>query len=101
MAAAKAADVWGQLPGRAQQTSDAESAYVQSNFGGDPCYVRLPKDWRPPSWRKTKGPARRFVKVCTNLLAQEVAGVSVRAKSSQGKELMPFLIGLRVSIAKR
>ena len=49
MAASTACDAWGALPGHATQLSDADSAYTQSKLGGDPCYVRIPDDWRPAS----------------------------------------------------
>ena len=44
MASAKANDAYGSLPGFDKQYSDAIMAYPQSWLGGDPCYVRLPKE---------------------------------------------------------
>ena len=62
MAASKAADFWGALPGHAVQYSDAEMAYTQADMGGDPTYVRLPKAWWPDSWHKIADPCCRMLR---------------------------------------
>ena len=50
MEAARAADVYGLVPGHAVQQSDAEQAYTQAWLGGTPTWVRLPKDQWPKAW---------------------------------------------------
>ena len=60
MAVAKANHAYGYAPGHAKQYSDAVMAYPQSYLGGDPCYVRLPKEWWPESWHKIRDPVVRL-----------------------------------------
>ena len=50
MAAAKAADAYGLLPGHAAQQADAMQAYTQAKLIGTDTWVRLPKDRWPKAW---------------------------------------------------
>jgi hypothetical protein len=63
MSAGKAADAYGGLQGHATEQCDAEQAYIQSKLGGDPTWVRLPRERWPASWSKMKDP------VCPLILA--------------------------------
>ena len=56
MEAGKACDFYGSLPGHVIQQSDAEQAYTQSKLGGDPTWVRLPKEQWPESWKGMQDP---------------------------------------------
>jgi hypothetical protein len=40
--------------------SDCVQAYIQSPLQGPPTYVRLPKAWHPPHWKKYKDPCCRL-----------------------------------------
>ena len=44
MEASRSADAYGMLPGRSIQIADGESAYTQAKLGGDPTYIRIPRD---------------------------------------------------------
>ena len=63
MEAGKACDLYGSLEGHEIQQSDAEQAYTQSKLGGDPTWVRLPREQWPASWKGMKDP------VCPLILA--------------------------------
>ena len=52
--ASKAADAYGSMSGNSIQQADAIQAYTQSELGGTPTWVQLPKEAWPPSW-KTDG----------------------------------------------
>ena len=52
MQAGKAVDAYGLLAGNSVQQCDAEQAYIQSELGGVPTWVRLPKERWPPAWIK-------------------------------------------------
>ena len=56
MEAGKACDFYGSLAGHVVQQSDAEQAYTQSKLGGDPTWVRLPKERWPESWKGMRDP---------------------------------------------
>ena len=56
MEAGKACDFYGSLAGHVIQQSDAEQAYTQSRLGGDPTWVRLPKEQWPESWKGMRDP---------------------------------------------
>jgi hypothetical protein len=61
--AGKAADAYGLQAGSSTEQSDAEQAYIQSKLGGDPTWVRLPRDRWPASWGGMRDP------VCPLILA--------------------------------
>ena len=63
MQAAKAADCYGLFAGHSIQQCDAEQAYIQSRLGGDPTWVRLPKERWPAQWNGMHDP------VCPLVLA--------------------------------
>jgi RNA:NAD 2'-phosphotransferase (TPT1/KptA family) len=63
MQAAKSIDAYGAMKGHSIQQADGESAYTQARLGGDPTWVRLPRERWPPSWSKFKDP------VCPLILA--------------------------------
>ena len=63
MEAGKACDLYGSLEGHEIQQSDAELAYTQSRLGGDPTWVRLPREQWPESWKGMRDP------VCPLILA--------------------------------
>ena len=54
MEAGKACDLVGSLDGHDIQQSDAEQAYTQSKLGGDPTWVRLPREQWPESWKNMR-----------------------------------------------
>jgi hypothetical protein len=56
MEAGKACDFYGSLAGHVIQQSDAEQAYTQSKLGGDPTWVRLPREQWPESWKGMRDP---------------------------------------------
>ena len=63
MQAGKAVDAFGALCGHSTEQADGESAYTQAKLGGDPTWVRLPKERWPESWKKFQDP------VCPLILA--------------------------------
>ena len=63
MQAGKAVDAYGALAGHSIQQADGESAYTQAKLGGDPTWVRLPKERWPQSWKRFQDP------VCPLVLA--------------------------------
>ena len=56
MAAAKSADAYGLMTGNSVEQCDAEQAYALSKLGGDPTWVRLPKERWPKEWSGMKDP---------------------------------------------
>lgn len=62
MEAAKAVDAYGLFPGNVVEQSDAEQAYIQSDLGGTPSYVRLPRERQPAAWKNMRDPVCRLRK---------------------------------------
>ena len=56
MEAAKSVDAYGLLKGHATQQRDAQQAYVQSELGGVPTWISLPKILRPKEWNNYNDP---------------------------------------------
>ncbi len=56
MEASKAADIYGMAPGHSVQQADAKQAYTQSELGGTPTWVRLPREAWPSGWEKMRDP---------------------------------------------
>ena len=56
MAASKACDLYGLLPGNDEEIADAEQAYVQALLKGDPTWVRLPRERWPAAWKNMHDP---------------------------------------------
>ena len=54
MEAGKAADAYGLFEGHTVEQCDAEQAYIQSKLGGEPTWVRLPRERWPEDWIKRK-----------------------------------------------
>ena len=54
MEAGKAADAYGLFTGHTVEQCDAEQAYIQSRLGGEPTWVRLPKERWPAEWVRKK-----------------------------------------------
>ena len=63
MQAGKCVDAFGAIRGHKCEQADGESAYTQAKLGGDPTWVRLPKERWPESWKKFRDP------VCPLILA--------------------------------
>ena len=56
MEAGKACDLFGSLGGHDTQQSDAKQACAQFKLGGDPTWVRLPREQWPESWENMRDP---------------------------------------------
>ena len=52
MEASKCADFYGLMKGNKIEQADAEQAYTQSELGGTPTWVRLPREQWPEVWVK-------------------------------------------------
>ena len=44
------------------EQSDAKQAYIQSDLGGTPSYVRLPRERQPAAWKNMRDPVCRLRK---------------------------------------
>ena len=62
MEAAKAVDAYGLFPGNVVKQADACQAYIQSDLGGTPSYVRLPRERQPAAWKSMRDPVCRLRK---------------------------------------
>ena len=75
MEASKTADAIGLQPGWETTIADADQAYTQSELGGDPTYVFLPKEQWPESWKKHDPPLEKPVcKLILSLYGHPNAG---------------------------
>ena len=63
MCAAKGADAYGLLEGNSVEQCDAEQANIESKIGGDPTWVRLPRERWPAAWKNMRDP------ICSLVLA--------------------------------
>ena len=50
------------FPGNGVKQADAKQAYIQSNLGGTPSYVRLPRERQPATWKNMRDPVCRLRK---------------------------------------
>ncbi len=66
MDASRACDCFGCFPGHNVQIADAEQAYIQADLKGNDCWITLPHEQVPASWKKKypniKRPVVRLVK---------------------------------------
>ena len=59
--AARAADLYGCVPGHAIEMADAVQAYVQAELTGTETWVCLPPEWRDgPKWKGFRRPVVRL-----------------------------------------
>ncbi|WP_288992890.1 hypothetical protein [uncultured Marinobacter sp.] len=66
MDASRACDCYGCIPTHTVQCADAEQAYIQADLKGNECWITLPPDQVPASWKKKyphiRSPVVRLVK---------------------------------------
>ena len=74
MAAAKAADIYGLIPGHAAEQADAMQAYAQAKLNGTDTWVRLPKDRWPKAWIDAKMIDPVCPPICRSLWASRFWG---------------------------